>query len=111
LALNLDKRKQSVVFIVEVLRDGLPARFGKGLAAIVPVSSSVAITKYKPAGQPLPMLSPNRTVACNSPKRAEIWSAAAMVAHQQVSKILDQIDAAARTVIHGETTSVIPRRP
>ena len=50
----------SIHFIVEILRDDVPVRLGKGLAAIVPDSSSVAITKYKLAGQPLPMLSFNR---------------------------------------------------
>lgn len=35
-------------------------------------------------------------------KRAEFWQAAATVAHQQVPKILQQIEEAARTVIHGE---------
>lgn len=35
-------------------------------------------------------------------KRAESWRAAAAVAHQQVPKILQQIEEAARAVIHGE---------
>ncbi len=37
-------------------------------------------------------------------KRAEFWEAAATVAHQQVPKILQQIDDAARAVINGEVT-------
>jgi hypothetical protein len=35
-------------------------------------------------------------------KRAEFWTSAAKVAHQQVPKILEQIEEAARAVIHGE---------
>jgi hypothetical protein len=35
-------------------------------------------------------------------KRAELWKAAAIVAHQQVPRILQQIEEAARAVIHGE---------
>ncbi len=43
-------------------------------------------------------------LAVDPAKRAEFWSAAAKVAHQQVPKILQQIDDAARAVIHGEAT-------
>jgi hypothetical protein len=35
-------------------------------------------------------------------KRAEFWTSAAKVAHQQVPKILTEIEGAARAVIHGE---------
>jgi len=38
-------------------------------------------------------------------KRAEYWAAAAKVAHQEVPKILRQIDEAARDVIHGKEQS------
>jgi hypothetical protein len=43
-------------------------------------------------------------LAIDPAKRAEFWSAAAKVAHQQVPKILQQIDEAARALIHGEAT-------
>lgn len=35
-------------------------------------------------------------------KRSEFWTAAATVAHQEVPKILQEIEVAARVVIHGE---------
>lgn len=43
-------------------------------------------------------------LAIDPVRRAEFWSAAAAIARQQVPKILQQIDDAARAVIHGKET-------
>jgi len=49
----------------------------------------------------------DRSMDMDPGKRAEFWKAAATVAHQEVPKILLQIEEAARAVVHGEPRDCI----
>jgi len=60
-------------------------------------------------------LSRNPMIGANSDAREKFWTSAATIARQDVPNILQEIDAAARVVIHGDqetnafgSTSLLP---